>query len=91
MENIVSTLRETPEENFLIVFCFAGQSMTKAGQHIVLTNEFNEKIGFYEMCFVEKDIRAIAKNYKNSYCIALFACHTEVFNLKEHCGGFSSK
>ena len=65
--------------------------MQKAGQLVILTNEFNEKIGFYQICFVERDIRAISRNYKNAYCVVMAACQMEVFNLNLHSGGFKSK
>ena len=57
----------------------------------MITNEYSKKIGYYEMCLAENDIRTISKSYRNSYSVVLFSSCREIFNINQHCQGFSSK
>ena len=64
---IADRLRKSPDQNFLIIFCYAGHNMQKNGKHIFLFNEFDESTKFYKVIDVEDNVRNFAQLYKNSY------------------------
>ena len=65
--------------------------MVNDGRTGVLLNEFYKKTTFYKTWDVENFIREIAKKYRNSYSVALFACCREIMNRNKHCGGYSKE
>ena len=91
IKNIMTRCRRKPEEDFLIVGCFAGHGMQKEGNQVLLFNEYDEKNKFYKLCTIEADIRILSKFYRNSYSIIIFAACREVFSLEKHCGIVGNK
>ena len=55
----------------------------------MLTNEIDEKKGFYKCINVEEDVRILTARNKNLYWVVLFACCREIYDPKKHCGGIS--
>ena len=62
--------------------------MSVNGRQVLLVNSFDKKIAFYRMWGVENDIRNSAKNNRNSYSVALFACCREIHSTQRHTGLF---
>ena len=62
--------------------------MQDSGRQVVLLNDFDEKTGFYRRWQIEFDVRDRAKDYRNTYQIAVFACCREHFRETYHCGLF---
>ena len=48
----------------------------------------NKRTKFFEWWAAEADIRLIAKDYKNTYSVGIFACCRELFSPKRHCDYF---
>ena len=81
-------IKKHPDETFLIIYALAGHGMSVNGRQVLLVNSFDKKIAFYRMWGVENDIRNSAKNNRNSYQVALFACCREIHNTQKHSGLF---
>ena len=47
--------------------------MNKDGNQVLLVNELNQHRTFYKMWAVEADVRDLAKKFKNSYFVTVFA------------------
>ena len=62
--------------------------MQMDGEQVLVINQCNEKIGFYETWNVEADIRRMAKNFPNTFSVAIFACCREIYRPTKHCGFF---
>ena len=58
------------------------------GEQVLIVNQFNNKNGYYEWWNVEADIRRMAKNFPNTYSVAIFACCREIYRPSKHCGLF---
>ena len=58
------------------------------GYQSVLLNQFDKDTQYYKQWNIEKDCRDMAKRYKNSYIMAVFACCRELFQPTSHNGGF---
>ena len=80
--------KKNPDKNILIIFAIAAHGMQDSGRQVVLLNDFDEKTGFYRRWQIEFDIRDRAKDYRNTYQIAVFACCREHFRTTYHCGLF---
>ena len=48
----------------------------------------NKRTKFFEWWAAEGDIRLIAKDYKNTYSVGIFACCRELHSPKRHCDYF---
>ena len=55
---------------------------------MLIVNDYDKKTAFYKMWGIENDIRTLAKNNRNSYSVALFACCREIHNTQKHSGLF---
>ena len=55
---------------------------------MLIINQCNDKIGFYEWWNVESDIRRMAKNFPNTFSVGIFACCREIYRPTKHCGLF---
>ena len=58
------------------------------GEQVLVVNQCNERIGYYEWWNVEADIRRMAKNFLNTFSVAIFACCREIYKPTKHCGLF---
>ena len=58
------------------------------GEQVLIVNQFNKRNGFYEWWNVEADIRRMAKNFSNTFSVAIFACCREIYKPTKHCGLF---
>ena len=67
----------------LIVTLYAGHGMLKDGMQTLLTNEFDEKKGFYKMILAETWARDWAR-YTNTYVICFFACCRQLYSDKRY-------
>ena len=67
VSSIKKRCRESPAENFLIVYVLASHGMIVDGQQVVLLNQFDERTRYYKMWSAERDIREIAETFANSY------------------------
>ena len=85
---LAKRIKARPDETFLIVYALAGHGMQCNGRQVLLVNDFDKKIAFYKMWGVENDIRTSARNNRNSYTIALFACCREIHSTQRHTGLF---
>ena len=90
MSSIRTRLGAHPQTKHLIVYVLAGHGFNVSGKHIMLLNEYSKRTGFYKLWGIEAEIRDIARNYPNSFQVALFAGSREVLTSK-HGGGFKSK
>ena len=80
-------LKANPKKNFLVIYVLAGHGMIAGGKQIMLLNEYSKNTGFYKLFGIEANIRDIAREFSNTYQVALFACGREVKTSK-HGGGF---
>ena len=62
--------------------------MQMDGEQVLVINQCNEKIGYYEWWNVESDIRTMAGKFPNTYSVAIFACCREIYRPTKHCGLF---
>ena len=58
------------------------------GEQVLVINQCNEKIGYYDWWNVEYDIRTMAGKFPNTYSVAIFACCREIYRPTTHCGLF---
>ena len=73
-----------PDTNFLGMLLYAGHGMMKDGERCFVLNQFDAKNEFYQLHFIEDDIRCTSAIYQNSYLVAIFACHYETYNKNMH-------
>ena len=69
-----SQLHHNKEVNYLVFHIFAGHGWQEGGMLKLLTNEFNQTTNTYQDFPAEDKIRKMAKHFKNSYHIGVFAC-----------------
>ena len=58
------------------------------GEQVLVINQCNDRIGYYDWWNVESDIRRMAGKYPNTYSVAIFACCREIYRPTYHCGLF---
>ena len=75
-----------PDSRILIFYACAGHGMQLDGMQVLVINQCNDKIGFYEWWGIEADIRRMAKGFPNTFSVAIFACCREVYSPSRHCG-----
>ena len=51
----------------------------------VIVNEFNKRLGYYKLWYVENMIRGFARRHSNSFHLSIFACCREVFENNKDC------
>ena len=79
MSNIKKRLNDNPDLNFLVLFIVAGHGMIFYGYQSLILNEFDKYTNFYKQWGLERDCRDLAKKFRNSYVMAVFACCRELF------------
>ena len=56
---------------------------------MIIVNQFNEKMGFYNLYGAEEIMRMAAMTHSNAYIVGIFACCREIFLVTEHSGCIS--
>ena len=63
-----------PDKNFCVFMLTAGHGLLMEGGQALVINEYNVKTRFYKLLRIENWIRTMAKQYRNTYFIGVFAC-----------------
>ena len=75
---------EYPDRKMAFFYAFAGHGIQCDGQQFVVVNQFVK--GFYYLWNTEARIRKMAKDFPNTYSLAVYACCREIYSLKNHSG-----
>ena len=68
VEKAVRTLlKESGDQKIAIVWCFACHGVQANGMQAVIVNEFNKRLGYYKLWYVENMIRGFARKHPNSF------------------------
>ena len=87
MLSISEKLKANATKNFLIIYILTGHGVSDKGNQVMLLNEFDYTIGYYQHWNVEEEILEIAKTCSNAYQIAFFCCCRDIWSSAKHYEG----
>ena len=78
-------LKKSGNKKIAIVWCFACHGVQANGMQAVVVNEYNQRLRYYKLWYVENMIRKFARSHPNSFHLSIFACCREVFENNKDC------
>ena len=72
--------KNSPVENILTVFLFAGRGMIFEGYQVLLYDEYDPINGFFKKFVAEKKICSWAEIYHNTYILCIISCDRNIHN-----------